>query len=381
MDFSWSDEQRAYYDVVVRFAQRELDDDIGTRDSEGTFSHDAWKRCADFGIQALPLPEAYGGAAADALTLILAMEALGYGCRDNGLLFAMNAHMWACQDPIVRYGTEQQRRRWLPGMGDGSLIAAHAMTEPESGSDAFALRTTATLEGDHYVLNGSKTFTTNAPVADLFLVFATTNPARGLAGLCALVAERGSAGITVGPPLHKMGLRTGPMSEVFFDNCRVPASNLLGRPGGGMMVFMAGMERERSLILACTIGTMQRSLEASVDYARSREQFGSPIGKFQAVSHRLVDMRLRLETSRLLLYQLGWMLDQGRSVAMESALVKLHLSETFVQNSLDALQVHGGYGYMAEYGFERETRDAIASRIYSGTSDIQRNIAAKHMGL
>lgn len=381
MDFSWSDEQRAYYDVVVRFAERELDDDIGTRDSEGTFSHDAWKRCADFGIQSLPLPEAYGGAAADALTLILAMEALGYGCRDNGLLFAMNAHMWACQDPIVRYGTEQQRRRWLPGMGDGSLIAAHAMTEPESGSDAFALRTTATLDGDHYVLNGSKTFTTNAPMADVFLVFATTDPARGLAGLCALLVDRASEGITVGPPLHKMGLRTGPMSEVFFDSCRVPKSNLLGRPGGGMMVFMAGMERERSLILACTIGTMQRSLEASVAYARSREQFGSPIAKFQAVSHRLVDMRLRLETSRLLLYQLGWLLDQGRSVAMESALVKLHLSETFVQNSLDALQVHGGYGYMAEYGFERETRDAIASRIYSGTSDIQRNIAAKHMGL
>jgi hypothetical protein len=309
------------------------------------------------------------------------MEALGYGCRDNGLLFALGAHMWACQDPILRYGTDAQKERWLPGLGDGSLIAAHAMSEPESGSDAFSLRTTARRDGDGFVLNGSKTFCTNAPVADVFLAFATLDRDRGFFGVTAFLVPSDTPGLTVGPPLHKMGLKTSLMSEVFFDDCRVDGDCLLGRTGGGMAVFTHGMERERSLILANTVGTMQHGLERAVEHAKSRNQFGSPIGKFQAVSHRIVDMALRLETARLLLHRLGWLTEQGRATAYDAALVKLHLSEVYVQNSLDTLQIHGGYGYMAEYELEREVRDSLGSRIYSGTSDIQRNIAAHHLGL
>jgi hypothetical protein len=325
--------------------------------------------------------ESYGGSGANNLTIIAALEALGYACHDNGLIFSLNAQMWACQHPIERFGTEEQKSRYLPGLCDGSLIAAHAMSEPGSGSDAFSLTTTAMPHGDRYRLNGSKTFVTNAPVADLFVVFARAPGSTGFAGLSGFLIERGTPGLSVGPPLEKMGLHTSRMAEVFLDECDVPASSMLGRRGAGMPVFAAAMERERSMILASTIGTMERGLERSVSHAKERQQFGQPIGKFQAISHRLVDMKLRLENARLLLYRLGWLLDQGRPAALDSALVKLCLGESFVSSSLDALQIHGGYGYMAEYGLEADVRDALASRIYSGTSDIQRNLAARHMGL
>lgn len=385
MDFDWTEEQEALRDAVRRFAERELSEDVIGRDQAGQFSHDAWKKCAEFGIQGLAVPDAYGGSNADTLSVIVAMEALGYGCRDNGLVFALNAQMWACQYPILRFGTEEHKRRFLPGLCAGSIIAAHAMSEPEAGSDAGAMTTSARREetgnGDRFLLNGSKTFVTSAPVADLFLVFATTEATRRFAGISAFLVERGTPGLTVGPPIHKMGLRTSPMSEVFFDDCPVPAENLLGKPGAGMFMFHAAMERERSLILASTIGSVERMQERALDHARQRRQFGQPIGKFQAVSHRLVDMKLRLETARLLLYRLGWLIDRGCSVSLDSALVKLYLSECFVDSSLDALQVFGGYGYMEEYEIERQVRDAIGSRLYSGTSEIQRNLAARFMGL
>ena len=377
MDFEWTAEQLEFREAVKGFAERELAGGDGSREWLQT----AWKKCAQFGIQGLPVGEAYGGTGADNLTVIAALEALGYSCPDNGLIFSLNAQMWACQHPIERFGTDEQKMKYLTAMCDGSLIGAHAMSEPGAGSDAFSLTTTATPDGDGYRLDGSKTFVTNAPMADLFVVFARAPGTTGFAGLSGFLVERGTAGLGVGPPLQKMGLNTSPMGEVFLDDCLVPASSLLGRPGAGMAVFVAAMEQERSMILASTIGTMERGLEKSITHAREREQFGQPIGKFQAVSHRLVDMKLRLETARLLLYRLGWLLDQGMPTALDSALVKLHLGESFVSSSLEALQIHGGYGYMAEYGLERDVRDALASRLYSGTSEIQRNLAARQMGL
>jgi alkylation response protein AidB-like acyl-CoA dehydrogenase len=315
------------------------------------------------------------------VTTIAALEALGYACTDNGLIFSVNAQMWACETPIVRFGSEEQKQRWLPGLCDGSVIAAHGMSEPGSGSDAFSLSTTAEQNGDVYVLNGSKTFVTNAPESDLFLVFGTIDKELGFAGVTAFLVEKGMPGLTVGKPLSKMGLRTSPMSELFFDGCKVPAANLLGKPGQGMLVFDSSMSWERGFILASTVGTMTRQLERSLAYGRERRQFGQPIGSFQAVAHKLVDMKLRVDTARLLLYRLGWQIDQGEPTALESALVKLYLSECYVRSSLDALQVHGGYGYMTEYELERDLRDAIGSRLYSGTSELQYNVAAKSMGL
>lgn len=216
---------------------------------------------------------------------------------------------------------------------------------------------------------------------DVFLVFATIDRTRRMGGLCAFLVPRSAPGVGVGPPLTKMGLDGSPMSEVSLDGCTVPEDAMLGEPGAGMAIFNAAMRRERSLILATTVGTMDRSLQRSIAYARERRQFGQPIGKFQSVAGRVVDMKVRLETARLLLYRLGWLIDQGRPTDLDSALVKLHLSECFLQSSIDAVQVHGGYGYMAELGLERDVRDAMGSRIYSGTSDIQRNLAARALGL
>jgi alkylation response protein AidB-like acyl-CoA dehydrogenase len=312
---------------------------------------------------------------------MIALEALGYACTDNGLVFSLNAQMWACETPIVHFGTEEQKRRYLPGLCDGSLLAAHGMSEPGSGSDAFALATTAEKTDEGYVLNGTKTFVTNAPEADLHVLFATIDRTLGFAGITAFLVEKGTPGLSVGNPLSKMGLRTSPMSEVILEGCEVPEEAVLGEPGGGMVVFNSSMTWERSCILASTVGAMERQLEQSIVYAQERRQFGKPIGSFQAVSHLLVDMKLRLETARLLLYRLGCLLDSGQPATLDSALVKLYLSDSYVRSSLDALQVHGGYGYMTEYELEREVRDAIGSRLYSGTSEIQYNIAARSMGL
>ncbi len=380
-DFSWTEEQESFRESVVRFAQRELNDRVIERDARSEFSREAWVKCADFGLLGLPIADEYGGSGADSQTIELAMEALGYGCEDNGLLFSLNAHMWSCEIPIMRFGTEDQKTRYLPGLCDGSRIGVQGMTEPESGSDAFSLRTSAEADGDVYVLNGSKTFITNAPVADVFVVFASTDPSKGFAGISAFIVPRDTPGLVVGEPLQKMGLRTSPMSELFFDGCRVAAEQLLGRPGAGMAIFNHSMDWERSFILATAVGAMQRQLETCIEYARRRKQFGQPIGRFQSVSNKIVDMKLRLETARLLMQHLAWARGVGQPTALESAMAKLWVSEAYLASSLDSVQIHGGSGYMTETGLERQVRDAVASRIYSGTSEVQRSIIARNLGL
>ncbi len=381
MDFSLSQEQVDLQQAVIRFAERELSDDLVQRDARGEFSRQLWEKCAGFGIQGLPIPEPYGGSGFDALTTILALEALGYACQDNGLLFSLNAQMWSFELPIWKFGREDQKLRFLPRLCAGSMIGVQAMTEPGSGSDAFGLRTTAEKQGDRYVLNGSKTFVTNAPVADAFLVFARTDPAKAFAGISAFVVERDTPGLSVGKEMHKMGLRTSPMGELALNECPVPEENLLGSRGAGATIFQVSMDWERTLILSCAVGTMQRQVERCVSYAKERVQFGQPIGKYQAVAHRIVDMKIRLETARLLLRRVGWMKANGQRTRVESAMVKLYLGECFLHSSLDAVQIHGGYGYMAEYGLERELRDAVGGRMYSGTSEIQKNIVAAGLGL
>ncbi len=381
MDFAWSPEQLEFRGLVIEFARKALQDDLATRDAEGAFSRELWQRCGEFGIQGLPFPEAHGGSGRDILTTILAMEALGYGCRDNGLLFGLAAQMWSVQMPIQRFGTEDQKRRYLTRLNSGEWIGAHGMSEPDSGSDAFALRTTATQDGDTWILNGSKTFVSEAPVADLFVVFATLDRSKGALGLCAFLIERDTPGFGVGRKIAKMGLRTSPMAELFLDNCRVPAANLLGRPGRGVQIFNDSMEWERACILASNLGTLERLLEDSVRYARERRQFGHAIADFQAISHKLADMRLRLEAARLLLYQAAWAKDTGRNPGPAAAMAKLYLGEAMVQSCLDAVQLRGGYGYAVEYEVERDLRDAVGGTLYSGTSEIQRNLIARSLGI
>jgi alkylation response protein AidB-like acyl-CoA dehydrogenase len=381
MDLSFTPEQLALHDEVVKFARQELNDGLAERERAQALSREHWRKCAELGIQGLPFPREFGGSDADILTTMLAMEGLGYGCRDAGLVFAINAQMWAVQMPIRSFGTEDQKRKYLPRLCSGEWIGAHGMTEPGSGSDSSRLATTAVRRGDHWVLNGSKTFVTNGPIADVFVVFATTDPALGFMGVTGFVLDKGARGLTVGRPIEKMGLRTSPMSELAFEDCTVPLDALLGRVGGGTRVFASSMEWERGCLLASQLGGMQRQLEACIAYAQTRRQFRRPIGKFQSVANRIVDMKVRLETSRLLLYRVGWLKSEGREAVLDAAMAKLYLSEALVQSSLDAIQIHGGYGYTTEYEVERDLRDAIGGRIYSGTSEIQRNIIAAQLGL
>lgn len=381
MDFAWTEEQIAYRQAVVEFAKKNLNHDVAEDDRAAHFPHDKWRKCADFGIQGLPFPEKYGGADADILTTMLTMEGLGYGCKDNGLIFAMNAQMWSVQMPIFTFGSEEQRAKYLPGLCNGDLIGAHGMTEPDSGSDAYSLRMRAEKVDGGYVLNGTKMFVTNAPVADMAVVFATVDPSKKMWGVTGFIVEKGTPGFTVSRELDKMGLRTSPMGELIFQDCFLPEAYRLGPVGAGANIFNDSMEWERSSILASHIGAMERQLETSIQYARERSQFGQSIGKFQSVANRIVDMKVRLETSRLLLYKVAWLKKMGKSATMEAALAKLYLSESFVQSGMDAIRTHGSYGYMTEFEVERDLRDAIGGTLYSGTSDIQRNIIARLLGL
>jgi alkylation response protein AidB-like acyl-CoA dehydrogenase len=376
MDFSLSPEQTEFRSAVVRFAQTELADDLRARERRGQFFLEGWRKCAEFGLLGLPVPAEYGGLALDPLSCVVALEALGYGCRDHGLVFALNSHLWTCVNPILGFGTDDQKARYLPRLVRGELLGGHAMTEPGSGSDAFAMRCHARRAGDRYVLNGTKTFITNAPIADVLLVFAVTDPGRGFGGTSAFIVEKGFPGFSVGKPLELMGLKTCPVGEVFLEECEIPVENRLGKEGAGNAIFAAEMEWERGCLFAAHLGAMERELETCVRHARERRQFGRPIGSNQAVSHRIADMAVRIELSRLILHKVAWLKGQGRRTPKESAIAKLFVSESYVQNSLDALQLHGAYGYSTEYDLERHVRDALGGRIYSGTSEIQRNIIA-----
>lgn len=381
MDFAWTEEQLEFKQAVIAFARRELKADLIELDKHGRLARDNWQKCAEFGILGLSFPEQYGGAGEDIMTTMLTMEGLGYGCKDNGLIFGMNAQMWSVQMPILLFGTEAQKQKYLPRLISGAIIGAHGMSEADSGSDAYSLRTRAEKVDGGYILNGSKMFVTNAPVSDMAVAFATVNPKRGMWGVTGFIVENGMPGYSISRDIEKMGLRTSPMGELVFQDCFVPEENRLGAEGIGARIFHSSMEWERACILAGHVGAMERQLEESVRYANERVQFGQSIGKFQSVANRIVDMKVRLETARLILYKVAWLKKQGKPATMESALAKLYLSECFVQSGLDAIRIHGGYGYMSEFEVERDLRDAIGGTLYSGTSDIQRNIIANLLGL
>src|SRR5262245_7065232 len=381
MEFDLTPKQRELQNAAIEFARAELNDDIISRDAENSFSHSGWKKCADFGVMRLPIPEEHGGTGADPITTIAVMEGLGYGCRDQGLLFSINAHMWTNSIPILTYGTEEQKHKYLPGLCDGSLIGANGASEPNAGSDIFSMQTRVTKDDDGYTLNGTKIYVTNAIIADLFAVYGSLDANRGVMGICGFIIEKGTPGIRAGKKMDKMGLRTSPMAELIMEDCRVPATARLGREGRGAEVFNCSMAWERACILATCLGTMRRQLEACLDYARTRKQFGQPIGKFQSVANRIVDMKLRIETARLMIYKVGWLMQQGKSADMDAAMAKLYVSESFVKSCLDAVQIHGGSGFMTELEFERELRDSVGSTLYSGTSEIQRNIIARGLRL
>jgi len=381
MDFSWSEEQLSYKQSVITFAQKELNDNVAERDSKSQFDQKLWQKCADFGLLGVSVPEEYGGCRSDTMTALLSMEGLGYGCRDNGLTFGINAHVWTAQLPIFIFGSEEQKFRYLPKMCKGKLIGADAFTEPEAGSDVFSLKTKAEKTEGGYILNGTKRFITFAPIADVIMVYAITDPSVGKWGISVFLVDKKTPGLKVSSAWEKMGLRSIPMSDVMLENCFIPEENRLGPEGAGVSISQSSLEWERCFILASQLGAMEHQLEQAVTYARSRIQFKQPIGKFQSVSNRIADMKVRLETARLLLYKVAWLKENDRPAMMEAALLKLYLSESFTESSMDAIRIHGGYGYMTEYEVERDLRDAIGGVLYGGTSDIQRNIIAQLLGL
>ena len=357
-------------------------DDRVAAELELRFAADDWKRCAERGIHGIMVPTELDGAGADLATVLLTLEGLGYGCRDHGLPYAICSQLLTAQDVIVRFGTPEQQQRWIPPLIGGDAIGAFAITEPEAGSDAYAMTTRADRRADgSYVLNGRKAYITLGSRCDVVVVFASTDPEAGRWGLSAFLVPTDLDGVDRLPNRDKMGMRTTPFGDLTFTDVVVPETARIGPEGAGASIFNSVLEVERSYIFIIQVGALERQLHEAVAFAREREQGGQPIGNYQAVSHRLADMKQHHEAARLFVYRAAMAAVTGTEVAMSSALAKLTGSETGVAAAMAGAAVYGAKGYLSEFEVERGVRDAIGGLVYSGTSDIQRTIVARLLGL
>lgn len=354
------------------------DPQITERDQAGEFWRAGWDAAGQAGHIGTMVPERFGGRGGDLFDALLTMEGLGYGSNDAGLIFALSGHVWTVQPLLEQFGGDALCERWMPSLADGSTIAAFSISEPESGSDTFAMETTGVVHDDgSIVINGAKTWVTMGPVADVFIAFITTAPERGRWGVTAVLVERDTPGLTVGPNRPKMGLRTTPFGDLTFTDCRVPADAVIGRLGAGASIFATSMQSERAYMLAGQIGAMERQLDEAIAYAHDRRQFDQAIVDFQAVSHRLADMRLRHENARLHLYRTAMLEARGESTTQAASLAKLQASEAAIASSIDAMRTHGARGYVTGLGVEQDLRNVAGGVVLGGTSDIQRNIIAE----
>ncbi|MFD3972710.1 acyl-CoA dehydrogenase family protein [Streptomyces cyaneofuscatus] len=350
-------------------------------DARSAFEPDRWRSLAGSGVLGLPFPRQWGGADQSLLTTLHVLETLGETCRESGLNFCATTSMASTGVPLTAFGSDALRERYLPGICSGELIGAHAITEPDSGSDAMAMTTRAERDGTHFTLTGGKAFVSNGPIADVFVVYARTRPEGGPLGTTAFLVDRDTPGLSVGGTTAKMGLRTAPLSTLHLDGCRIPADRVLGRVGGGLLVLDHVMKREILFGFTVQLGEMRHRLERTVAYARERKAFGHPIGDYQAVSHRVVDMKIRTETAAKWLYDTAERLAAGEDVTADLAITKILASEAALATSLSAVRVFGGAGYLTEVGLEKEVRAAVAGTLYSGTNDIQYNHVASALGL
>ncbi|MBL1075895.1 acyl-CoA dehydrogenase family protein [Nocardia sp. 2] len=378
MNFDLPPDIEAMCTALTAFARRDLNGPA--HDFDSTDFRRRWLLAGKQGILGATVPEEYGGSGLDAVAAVALFEALGSGCADTGFAFSAAAHLFACLMPLVEFGTAEQQHRHLPRLCSGELVAAHAITESDAGSDILHQRTRADRTAAGYVLNGTKVFTTNSPVADTFLVQAVTQPGGGFFGLTAFLVPADAPGLRVGPPYAKLGLRGSPTAEVHFTDCPVPLDAVLGGEGCGASVFTGSMRWERICLFAVYLGAMRRVLDDTIDFVRDRVQFGSPIGEFQAVSHRVVDMITRLESARLLLFKAAADLSAGRDCEVSSGVAKVAVSEAAVQLGLDAIQLRGALG-VTDGVAETLLRDALPARIFSGTNEIQKNNVARALGL
>ncbi|MDD4493508.1 MAG: acyl-CoA/acyl-ACP dehydrogenase [Eubacteriales bacterium] len=367
MNFELTSEQKQYKDEIYGFCRKHLNDESAL----DCFSKELWKKISEFGILGLTVKEKYGGLEESYLTAAIAMEALGYGCINNGLIFVATNHIWVALNVISLYGTDEQKEKHLPLMLSGERIGAFALTEADAGSDAMALNAYAEAKEGGYGLNGSKMFISNGSIADIFIVIALTKQTPK--EYTAFIVEKNYKGIRVGKPIPKMGLDACPISEVTFEQCFVPSENVLGKIGVGNMIMSDVITWERCYEFAPHVGAMQRVMEHCLAYVNERKQSGRYIKEFQAVSHKIANMQVAIELSRNMLYKVAWLKDQGKKAYQEAAILKLYVSENYIKICQDAMQIFGAYGYSKEYGIERELRDAMACSIYSGTSEIMRN--------
>lgn len=377
MDFEWSEEYQMIRRMVRDFAEKEIVPRAEEIDETDQFPADIFRRMGELGILGLPFPEKYGGSGGDYISLVIALEEIG---RASGsLALILDAHTSLCSEPIYLFGTEEQKQKYLVPLAQGKAIGAFGLTEPQAGSDAGATRTRAVRDGNEWVLNGQKIFITNGSVADIFVVTAKTDPEAGTRGISAFLVEKGTPGFHVGRDEKKMGMKGSVTSELFFEDCRIPLGNLLGRENEGFKQFLQTLDAGRVAIAALAVGIAQGAFDKALAYAKERRQFGQPIANFQAIQWMLAESATDLEAARLLIYRAAWLRQQGRRFTQEAAMAKLFATEASERICRKALQIHGGYGYVREYGVERMYRDQRLCSIGEGTNEIQRLVIARNL--
>ncbi|MED3623835.1 acyl-CoA dehydrogenase [Neobacillus thermocopriae] len=375
MNFKLSEEHEMIRKMVRDFAENEVAPTAAERDEEERFDREIFSKMAELGLTGIPWPEEYGGIGSDYLAYCIAVEELSRVDASVGV--TLSAHTSLASWPIYKFGSEEQKQKYLRPLAEGSKIGAYGLTEPGSGSDAGGMRTTARLEGDHYILNGSKIFITNGGEADIYVVFALTDPASRHKGTTAFIIEKDFPGFSVGKKEKKLGIRSSPTTEIIFEDCIVPVENRLGQEGEGFKIAMMTLDGGRNGIAAQAVGIAQGALDASIAYAKERHQFGKPIVANQGISFKLADMATSVEASRLLTYQAAWLESNGFPYGKESAMSKLLAGDTAMKVTTEAVQIFGGYGYTKDYPVERFMRDAKITQIYEGTQEIQRLVISR----
>ncbi|AIF44694.1 acyl-CoA dehydrogenase [Virgibacillus sp. SK37] len=375
MDFQLTDEQEMLRKMVRDFATKEVEPTAAERDEEERFDREIFDKMGELGLTGIPWPEEYGGIGADYVSYVIAVEELSRVCASTGV--TLSAHLSLASWPIFKYGNEEQKKTFLYRLATGEALGAYALSEPGAGSDVVSMKTTAKGDGDHYILNGSKVWITNGGVADIYIVFAKTDADAKHKGISAFIVEKGTEGFTFGKKEKKLGIRSSPTTELIFENCRIPKENMLGAEGEGFKIAMTTLDGGRNGIAAQALGIAQGALDAAVDYAKEREQFGKPIATNQGISFKLADMATDVEASRLLTYQAAWLESQGLPYGKASAMSKLFAGDAAMRTTVEAVQVFGGYGYTKDYPVERYMRDAKITQIYEGTNEIQRLVIGR----
>ncbi len=377
MNFVLTDEQEMTRKMVRDFAEKEVQPSAEERDETETFSREIFDKMGELGLTGIPWPEEYGGAGSDFISYVIAVEELSRVDASTGT--TLSAHISLAGWPLFKYGSEEQKKKYLEPLALGEMLGAFALTESTAGTDVGGAQTTARLDGDSYVLNGTKTFITNAGEAEVYLVFAMTDPAKKTRGMSTFILEKDTPGLTFGKKERKMGLRSSPTLEVILEDCRVPRENLLGQEGEGFKIALSTLDGGRNGIAAQAVGIAQGALDEAVAYAKSREQFGQPIANFQAISFMLADMATKVEAARLLTYQAAFLENEGLPYGKASAMAKLFASEAAMVITTKAVQIFGGYGYTRDYPVERFMRDAKITEIYEGTSEAQRMVISRYL--